>query len=51
MTSFVACVCIALVFFFFLQTTRENNVKMFRDMREAVDSVDPDRDTFAYSDT
>ncbi|CAN0154943.1 unnamed protein product, partial [Ectocarpus sp. 12 AP-2014] len=33
------------------QTTRENNVKMFRDMREAVDSVDPDRDTFAYSDT
>lgn len=36
---------------FFLQTTRENNVKMFKDMREAVDSVDPDRDTFAYSDT
>lgn len=32
------------------QSTRENNVRMFRDMREAVDGVDPDRDTFAYSD-
>eukprot|EP00752_Nemacystus_decipiens_P003738 g3444.t1 len=32
------------------QAKRENNVKMFNDMRDAVDSVDPDRDTFAYSD-
>lgn len=33
-----------------VQAKRENNVKMFNDMRDAVDSVDPDRDTFAYSD-
>lgn len=37
---------------FFLrdQASRENNVKMFADMREAADSVDPSRDTYAYSD-
>lgn len=33
-----------------LQASRENNVRMFRDMREAADSVDPSRDTYAYSD-
>eukprot|EP00903_Cladosiphon_okamuranus_P013795 g12838.t1 len=32
------------------QAKRENNVEMINDMRDAVDSVDPDRDTFAYSD-
>ena len=35
---------------FMMQATRENTVKMINDMRDAVDSVDPDRDTFAYSD-
>lgn len=34
----------------FSQTSRENNVRMFKDMREAADSVDPSRDTYAYSD-
>lgn len=33
------------------QNTRENNVDMFRDLRAAVDGVDPERQTFAYSDT
>lgn len=33
-----------------VQAKRENNVKMINDLRDAVDSVDPDRDTFAYSD-
>lgn len=32
------------------QAIRENNVEMFKDMRAAVDGVDPNRDTFAYSD-
>lgn len=32
------------------QNTRENNIRMFNDMRDAVDGVDPDRDTYAYSD-
>lgn len=33
-----------------LQAIRENTVKMINDMRDAVDGVDPSRDTFAYSD-
>lgn len=34
-----------------LQAPTENTVKMINDIRDAVDSIDPSRDTFAYSDT
>lgn len=48
---FLSYVCrLSLVVLAVVQAKRENNVKMINDLRGAVDSVDPNRDTFAYSD-
>lgn len=43
-------VTLGLARYFFLQADKDNTAKMINDIRDAVDGVDPSRDTFAYSD-